>query len=414
MQIDITPVKSEGLERLLEVSVPLPEVQQAEDLAAKRYASQVRLPGFRPGKAPAGMVRKKFAAAIRQEAIEGLVQAAFKEVIDREKLDLATQPHIHDLKAEDGQPLTFQLHLEIRPSIELPHTTGFKVTRTSKPVSEEQLREQVETLRDQRATWAPVTERPLPGDMVTVQLATAEDDGSMPEGKEYRLVLGGGQAIPGIEELIMETAPGESTERPVKWPDDFPEEAQRGKTKKVRVTLTDVKRKSLPDLDDAFAREVGDFDSLDALHSTVREDLAKHAEHEADSEVRQKLIDELLAANPFDVPPSWVNQLVQAYGEAYQIPETEKEKFGTEFRPMAVRQVRRDLVIETIAAREGLAATEADIDERVADVAKKRGAEPGQVYASLQKAGRLKELERSITEDKVFAWLSEKNLIEHA
>jgi trigger factor len=414
MQIDITPVKSEGLERLLEVSVPLPEVQEAEDRAAKRYASQVRLPGFRPGKAPAGMVRKKFAAAIRQEAIEGLVQAAFKEVIDREKLDLATQPHIHDLKAEDGQPLTFQLHLEIRPSIELPHTSGFKVTRTAKPVSDEQLREQVETLRDQRATWSPVTERPQPGDQVTVLLATAEDDGSMPEGKEYRLVLGGEQAIPGIEELIMETTPGQSTERPVKWPEDFPDEAQRGKTKKVRVSVTDVKRKSLPDLDDAFAREVGDFDSLDALHSTVREDLTKHAEHEADSEVRQKLIDELLAANPFDVPPSWVNQLVQAYGEAYQIPDAEKEKFGSEFRPMAVRQVRRDLVIETIAAREGLTATEADIDERVADVAKKRGAEPGQVYASLQKAGRLKELERSITEDKVFAWLSEKNLIEQA
>jgi trigger factor len=414
MQIDITPVKSEGLERLLEVSVPLPEVQEAEDRAAKRYASQVRLPGFRPGKAPAGMVRKKFAAAIRQEAIEGLVQAAFKEVIDREKLDLATQPHIHDLKAEDGQPLTFQLHLEIRPSIELPHTSGFKVTRTAKPVSDEQLREQVETLRDQRATWSPITERPQPGDQVTVLLATAEDDGSMPEGKEYRLVLGGEQAIPGIEELIMETTPGQSTERPVKWPEDFPDEAERGKTKKVRVSLTDVKRKSLPDLDDAFAREVGDFDSLDALHSTVREDLTKHAEHEADSEVRQKLIDELLAANPFDVPPSWVNQLVQAYGEAYQIPDAEKEKFGSEFRPMAVRQVRRDLVIETIAAREGLAATEADIDERVADVARKRGAEPGQVYASLQKAGRLKELERSITEDKVFGWLSEKNLIEQA
>ena len=414
MQIDITPVKTDGLERLLEVSVPLPEVREAEDRAAKRYASQVRLRGFRPGKAPAGMVRKKFAAAIRQEAIEGLVQAAFKEVIDREKLDLATQPHIHDLKAEDGQPLTFQLHLEIRPSIELPHTSGFKVTRTFKPVTDEQLREQVDTLREQRATWAPVTERPLPGDMVTVQLATAEDDGSMPEGKEYRLVLGGAQAIPGIEELIMETAPGESTERPVKWPEDFPDEAQRGRTKKVRVSLTDVKRKSLPDLDDAFAREVGDFDSLEALHTTVREDLSRHAEHEADSDVRQKLIDELLAANPFDVPPSWVNQLVQSYGEAYQIPELEKEKFGTEFRPMAVRQVRRDLVIETIAAREGLAATEADIDERVADVAQKRGAEPGQVYASLQKAGRLKELERSITEDKVFAWLSEKNLIEHA
>jgi trigger factor len=178
--------------------------------------------------------------------------------------------------------------------------------------------------------------------------------------------------------------------------------------------VNDVKRKALPELDDALAREVGDFDSLDALRTAVREDLSRHAEREADAEVRQKLVDEVIAANPFDVPPSWVNQLVQAYFEAYQIPAEERERFANEFRPMAERQVRRDLVIDTIAQRENLAATESDIDDRVAEIAQKRGADPGAVYASLQKAGRIKELERSITEDKVFGWLMEKNLVEHA
>jgi trigger factor len=180
----------------------------------------------------------------------------------------------------------------------------------------------------------------------------------------------------------------------------------------VRVTASDVKRKSLPELDDAFAREVGDFDSLEALSGTVREDLTRHAEREAESEVRQQLIDQIIAANPFDVPPSWVNQLVQAYMEAYQIPEQDRERFAAEFRPMAERQVRRDLVIDTVAQREGLAATEADIDARIAELAQKRGADPGQVYASLQKAGRIKEIERSITEDKVFSWLLERSTVE--
>ncbi|MBX6331584.1 MAG: trigger factor [Gemmatimonadaceae bacterium] len=412
MNIAITPKKTEGLERLLEVSVPVEEVRNAEDRAARRYASRVRLPGFRPGKAPAAMVRKRFADAIRQETIETLVQEAFKEVIEREKLELATQPHVHDVKFGDGEPLTFELHLEIRPTIELPRTTGFRVTRTPRVVTDEQVREQIDNLREGRATWTPVDERPAPGDMVTVELATAEEDGTIGQGREYRLVLGSGQAIPGIEEVIMETAPGATTERSVKWPDDFPDEAQRGKSKAVRVTVKDVKRKSLPALDDAFAREVGDFDSLDALTKTVREDLVRHAEREADAEVRQKLVDEIIAANPFDVPPSWVSQLVQAYLEAYQIPEAEHERFRNEFRPMAERQVRRDLVVDTIAKRESLEATEADIDERVAEVAQKRGAEPGQVYASLQKAGRIKELERSITEDKVFKWLMDKNTVE--
>jgi len=226
------------------------------------------------------------------------------------------------------------------------------------------------------------------------------------------VVLGAGQAIPGVEEVIMEATPGQTIERPVKWPDEFPDEAERGKTKAVRVKLVDVKRKQVPDLDDAFAREVGDFDSLDALNKTVREDLDRHADRDADAEVRQRLVDDIISANPFDIPRSWVDQMVEAYIEAYQVPEDERDRFRGEFRAVAERQVRRDLVIETIAEKESLKATESDIDGRVAEVAERRSADPGQVYASLQKAGRIRELERSITEDKVFGWLMQQNIVE--
>jgi trigger factor len=412
MNIEITPKKSDGVERLLQISVPLETVRDAEDRAAHRYAGKVRLPGFRPGKAPAAMVKKKFAEAIRQETLESLVQEAYKEVVEREKFKLASQPHVHDVKFDEGQPLTFELHLEVRPEIELPRTQGFRVTRTSRVVTDEMVREQIDQLREQRATWAPVEERPAEGDMVTVLLASADETGAVPEGKEYRLTLGSGQAIAGIEELIMEARPGETVERPVKWPDDFPDEAQRSKTKTVRVTVNDVKRKTLPALDDTLAREVGDFDSLEALTTTVRDDLAGTADREADADVRQKLIDEIIGANPFEVPPSWVAQLVDAYAQAYEVPEGERERFATEFRAMAERQVRRDLVIDTLSERESLAASEADIDDRIAETAQKRNMNPGQLYASLQKSGRLREIERGVTEDKVFKWLMERNAVE--
>jgi trigger factor len=409
MNIEITPKKTEGLERLIEVTVPVEAVRDAEENAARRYASSVRLPGFRPGKAPPAMVKKRFKDAIRQQVIETLVQEAFQEVMSREQFKVASQPHVHDLKFEEGQPLSFELHVEIRPQLELARTQGFRVTRTQQPVADEQVREQVEQMRDQKATWTPVSEKPNPGDMVRVQLTTADDSGEFPEAREYPLVLGSGQAIPGVEELIMELAPDGSAERPVRWPDDFPDEAQRGKTKTVRVTLLDVKRKALPPLDDAFAREVGDFESLDGLMTTVRKDLEDHATREADSGVRQQLVDQIAAANPFDVPPSWVNQVVDGYLQAYQVPEEERDRFRGEFRPIAERQVRRDLIIDTIAERENLKATEGDIDNRVAEVASRRGADPGQVYASLQKAGRLREIEQSITEEKVFTWLMGRN-----
>lgn len=412
MQIDIKTKKHEGTERLLEVSVPVSVVEDAEERTAKRYASSVRLPGFRPGKAPAALVRKRFRDAIRQQALESLLQEAYQEVIEREKLKPASQPHVHDVQFDEGKPLVFELHVEVRPEIQLARTQGFRVSRTLAPVTDDTVTQQLDEMRDQRANWAPATEKPAPGDMVTVLLATADDGGALPEGKEYRLVLGGGQAIPGIEELVMRMTPGQTLEETVRWPDDFPDEAQRGKAKPVRVTLQDVKRKALPDLDDAFAREVGDFESLDALKTTVRKDLEAHAEREADAGVRQQIIDQIVQSNTFDVPPSWVSQLIDGYMKAYQIPEEERDRFAAEFRPVAERQVRRDLIIDTLAERENLKATEADIDERVAEVAQKRNAEPGQVYASLQKAGRLQEIERAITEEKVFKWLLERNTVE--
>ena len=409
MDIQITTKKNEGVERLLEVTVPIDAVRTAETKTANQYASQARLPGFRPGKAPPAVVRKRFKDAIRQQVLETLVQEAFKEVVDREGLKVASQPHVHDLKFEEGKPLTFELHVEVRPEINLARVDGFAVSRPDTAVSDEQVTEQIDRLRDQKASLAPVAGKPAPGDNVVVELATSDDDGTMPEGREYRLELGGGQAIPGVEELIMELAPGESAERAVRWPDDFPDEAQRGRTKQVRVLLKDVKRKTLPDLDDAFARAVGDFDSVEALSAAVREDLEENARRESESAVRSQLIDQIAEANRFDVPNSWVRQMVDGYMQMYQVPEQERERFGAEFRPIAERQVRRDLIVDTIAERERLQATEADVDDRIAEMAGKRNADPGKLYASLQKSGRLKEIEQGITEERVFSWLLEKN-----
>ena len=406
MKIEFTPRASEGVERHIQVSVPVEAVKDAEDKAAKRYASTVRLPGFRPGKAPATVVRQKFGEAIRQEALESIVREAYQEFVEKESIKVAAQPHVHDLKFEEGKPLTFELHLEVRPTIDLARTNGFRIQRPAATVTDEQLDQQIEQIRDEKATWTPVIEKPLPGDMVNVQIATGADAG---EGKSYPLVLGAGQAIPGIEELVMEAKPGETIERPVKWPDDFPDETQRAQTKTVRITVNEVKRKSAPPLDDALAREVGDFESLDALRKAVRIDMERHAEHEVEANVRQQLIDQIIAANAFDVPKSWVQQFVQNYAEAYQVPEDQRETFAGEFRAMAERQIRRDLVIETIAEKEGLIATEKDLDDRIAEQAEKRGANPGQIYAQLEKSGRLKEMERSITEDKVFKWLLDRN-----
>ena len=409
MNITITPTETAGVSRRLQITVPVETVASYEDQAARKYATQVRLPGFRPGKAPPSMVRKKFPEAVRQEAIEIVINEAFREAIQREGLNLAAQPHVHDLKAEPGQPLEFELHCEVRPELSLEKLDGFTLTRTETALSDEVVEEQIERIREQKAEWTPLEEKAAEGDMATVLLSTAEADGTLPEGKEYRLVLGGGQAIAGIEELIMETAPGATAEKSVRWPDDFPDETQRGVSKLVRVVVKDVKRKSLPALDDAFAREVGDFDTLDALRAAVKTDMGEHAKREAEADVRGQLIKQIVEANPFDVPKAWVLQLVDGYMQMYGVPEAQKQTFTKVFFPMAENQVRRDLIIDTIAEREKLQASASEVDARVEELAKARNSDPGQVYAQLQKQGRLTEIEREITEERVFAWLLEKN-----
>jgi trigger factor len=137
--------------------------------------------------------------------------------------------------------------------------------------------------------------------------------------------------------------------------------------------------------------------------------MGEHAKREADAEVRGQIIDQIVAANPFDVPKAWVMQLVDGYTQMYGVPEAEKQRFSQEFIPMAERQVRRDLIIDTIAERESLTASASAVDTRIEELAKARNVDPGQVYAQLQKSGRLQEIERELTEDRVFGWLLEKN-----
>jgi trigger factor len=133
------------------------------------------------------MVRKKFADAIRQEALDALIRDAYKEVVEKNDLKIASQPHVHDLKFEEGQPLTFEIHFEVRPTLELARTSGFRVTRRNVVVTDEMVRDQIDSIRDQRAAWTPVDGKPMPGDMVNVEISTG-DEAAGGEARSFPLV----------------------------------------------------------------------------------------------------------------------------------------------------------------------------------------------------------------------------------
>ncbi len=411
-QITVEKTAEDSASKSLRVTVPVDRVREAEAKALKYYVQRARLPGFRPGKAPEAVVRKRFGEAIRQSVLEEVIREGWETAQSTEALKPVTDPSVRNLKFEAGSPIEFDLLVEVRPELKLERTGGFRVERRVAAVTDAAVEEQLARVQEQKAAWIPVeSAKPSPGHMVRVEVAPLDESGAGAS-QPYDLVLGQNQAIPDLEERIMTLLPGEQTDAEVKFPDDHADESRRGQTRRVRVTLHDVKRQELPALDDAFAREVGDFENLDALVAAIRQDMEREATRDADARVRQALVQQIVEANSVQAPESLVHRLMHGYAEMYRVPPEQLQQFEQQFHEIAAAQVRRDLVLDAAVEAHGLRATEAELDQRVAELAAARGLPAGELYGSLQKANRLPELERTITEEKAFAHLLSQSTID--
>ncbi len=411
-QITVEKTGEDSASKSLRVTVPVDRVREAEARALKYYAKRARLPGFRPGKAPDTVVRKRFGDAIRQTVLEEVIRESWETAKTNESLKPITDPAIRNLKFEEGSPIEFELHVEVRPELKLERVGGFRIERREPAVPDSAVEEQLARLQEQKAAWIPIEgTKPSAGQMVRVEVAPIEN-GVTGASQPHDLVLGDNQTIPELEERIMSLLPGETTETEVRFPEDHPDESRRGKTRRLRVALHEVKRQELPALDDALAREVGDFESLDALRAAVRQDLEREASREADAGVRRDLIAQLVEANNIEAPHSLVHRLMHGYAEMYKVPEDQLPTFEQQFHQIAETQVKRDLALDALVEAHGLRATEAELDEKINTMAGARGVPAGQIYASLEKSKRLGELERAITEEKVFDFLLKQSTVE--
>jgi len=411
-EIHIQKTKTDSASASLQVTVPADRVRQAEAKAVRAYGQRARLPGFRAGKAPEALVRKRFGEAIRHTVLEEMIKESWEAAKSTEGLKPIAEPHIHNLKFEDGGPIEFEFHVDVKPDLRLARVGGFKLQRRVPAVKESEVEERLQALLEQKANWLPVEgHHPAAGQLVRLEMASVVDE-KVGAPQPYTIVLGEGQAVPDLEEKVMGLLPGETTEATVKFPEDHPEPVKRGTARQVRITLREVKRKELPQLDDAFAREVGDFESLAVLRNAVREDALKEADRDAERQLRADLIQQIVQANSVEAPTSLVERLIRAYARAYEIPEEGLEAFRKEFRPVAEAQVKRDMILDAVVEAHQLRATEAELDQRIGALAEARKVPVAQVYASLEKANRLSELERGITEEKAFAFLLKESTVD--
>jgi trigger factor len=420
---------SEGWSRRLSVTVPAERVRRTRQAVSSQIAGRVRLPGFRPGKVPADVLKKRFGPAIDQETVDRTIKEAYRDALQAENLQPISEGKIDKVEYEEGSDLTFEVEFEVQPEIELGRISGFLVQRTSAPVGDDEVTNVLERLRDERATWNPLEGEVKPdfGDQVMVEITVLESAGEPveeQEARDYRFVLGEGHAIPAVEEAIMALSPGQADEFTVHFPEDFADEARRGQEQRLHISLLNAHRKALPELDDEFAREVGEFDTLDALRERILTDLREDAERRAEADVRRQLLDHILEANRFPVPGSMIERYLDhmtghahadGQGEQHQHTPEEEERISQvrdALRPEAETGLKRMLVVERIAEQQGLRATQDDIDARVAALAAKHGRSESEVWLTLEKSGQLQMLEREIMEDKVFEYLESQNSVQ--
>jgi trigger factor len=413
LQIDVQ--ERERWRRTLSVTVPAEVVRQERDRTVKRLAGKLKLPGFRKGKVPVSVVEKQYGSTLQQETLDRVIGEAYRTAISERALEPISQAEVENVEYKPEQDLTFRISFDVRPDIRINRIGGFKVTRPQAPVAEVEVDQVINRLRDQAGVWQPAADPgpALDGDLVTVRI-TRLGDGGQPEGEGqgYQLIVGDGDAIPDVEAAIQTLDPGRSGDFTVRFPDDFPNPERRGEEQRLRIHVVDRRTKELPALDDAFARSVGEFATVDALRARIRADLEEEAASHADSVATIRLLDAILDANAFEVPRSMVERYIDSVlGDTSKANPAEVAATREQIRGDAELGVKRMILINRVADTNGLHATAEDLSARIADMAARSGITPAQARAQLEKAERLDSLERELTDRKVFAFLREKSEI---
>jgi trigger factor len=412
----------EGCKRRLAVEAPVDVVTQEWERAYGRVQKRATLPGFRRGRVPRSLVKLHFADDVRREVAEHLVPDVYRRAVSEARIDPVDEPDLQDLKLEEGAPLSFTAVVEVKPSIPLGEYRGVEVQHAPAPVTDADVDETLERMRDQHAQFRSV-ERPAgPGDLVVVDYTLAPKDHEPSTATGYHFLIGSGSVLPEIDAAAVGMHAGEEREIQLRFAEDHRMERLRGKPGTARLKLSEVKEKVLPALDDEFARTLGEFDTLEALRTEVRRQLEARREAESRQALDDKVVDALLARHAFGVPEAMVMRQV-----AHQVEHTRERlrrqgvdpdgiqwdygKLLGELRPGAERAVRRALLLEAIARQEALAAADADVDAEIERLARASQRPAPAVRRMMEKSGDLEALRHGLRERKTLDLLIEHALV---
>lgn len=419
MNVKVQVEEQPSWRRILSIEVPAEDVAREYSKVAQRVARTVRLPGFRKGKVPVTVVMKSFKSELDREFLETVVPKAFGHALDETGLDPVTEPKFEELSFGDERPLSFKADFEMRPEIDLNGLTGIKGTREVPAVDDEQVGRVLEDFRRGRAELEEVERGAIDGDVLLVDYEALDAEGEpIPERKvtEYVLEMGAGRVVPEFEEALKGAEPRATRVAEVPYPEDYQDEVLAGTTARYRITVRTVQEKRFPELTDELVKEHTDLQSLEELKGKVREELELQAGRAATEQLEHALLESVVDSHPFDSPVSLVDGLLEDFVRqrrqeaAYQGEDPEAvdaDQLKETHREGADRQVRRMLLLDAIARKQELDATEPEVRERVLRMAQMRGVPPKKLIEDLGGDRLIRRLSREIRDKKVLAFLVE-------
>jgi len=409
----------EGCTHELEVSIPADAVEAETDKVAKTFQDRARLPGFRPGKAPASLIRKSFAGDIRQKVLENLVPRFFNTRAEEENLRVVGTPSISDVHFHEGESLHFKARFEVYPEFDPAEYKGVEITYKQPEITGEDVDKRLEELRESKATYMNEDPRPLrDGDYAVVSLESVAGAEPPIKSDEVVVLIGGPETLAGFTENLRDASPGDAKEFDVVYPEDYGKENLAGKTVRFHTVLKGLRRKELPDLNDDFAQDLGDFRTLDELKEALKKSIYAQREAEAQRDAKDKLVDKLVDANEFPVPELFVERQIEnrvqqrlqslaAQGVDTKSFNLDWSKIKEAQRDAALREVKASLILSKVAQRESIGVTNEEVDREVERIARESREPLVTVRKRLGEDGTMDRIASHIQTEKTLNFLFE-------
>ncbi len=409
----------EGCKHEIEVTVPLDEIARETDRVVADIQQKAKLPGFRPGKAPASLIRSKFSKQVRDDVLENLLPKYFRQKVEEEHLEVVGRPNVKDVHFHEGEPLRFKAEFEVAPEIELKDYRGVTVHYSEPQVTDEDIAKRLEEIREQKSQFVNVEPRAIvDGDYAVVTLDSLSGVDQAIHQDEVVLHVGDPDTMAGFSEALLGMSPEEEKEFEVTYPEDFGQERLAGKTVRFRAKLTTIRNKELPELNDEFAQDLGDYQTLDDLREAVRKAIFQEREYGAQQKAKDELINKLIETHEFPVPEAYIERQIESQLENQFRELAERgidptklkidwSKLKDAQRPKALHDVKASLLVDKIAEREAIAPTNDEVDAEVQRIAKQQREPVAAVRKKLQKDGILSRIAYQIRSNKTLNFLFE-------